>query len=75
MKSRIECISARFNTYWYILQPLSYDLGLIVWAVGLWSYSPPRIPRGNMEIETKSRLASIIPWEGSGRLVSLRQDS
>jgi hypothetical protein len=52
-------LGAHIDPTWYMVQPLSYDAGLMVWAVGLWSYSPPRIPRGNMGIATKSRLASI----------------
>lgn len=58
----------RVNPTWRILQPLSYDLGLVVWAVGLWSYSPPPIRRANMELETKSGPASIIRWTPSGSL-------
>ncbi|MGH2481234.1 MAG: hypothetical protein ACRDHW_16380 [Ktedonobacteraceae bacterium] len=58
----------RFSADWYMLQPLSYDVGLIVWALGLWSYSPPPIPRVNMKMETKRGPASIIRWTASGSL-------
>jgi hypothetical protein len=53
---------------WDIVQPLSYDIGLIVWAVGLWSYSPPRVPGVNMELETNRGPAGIIRWTAFGSL-------
>jgi hypothetical protein len=58
----------RFNTKWFVLQPLAYDMGLIVWAVGLWSYFPPGIPYLNMELETNPGPASIIRWTAFGSL-------
>jgi hypothetical protein len=53
-------VGPRIDNTWDIVQPLSYDLSLVVWVAGLWSYSPPRIPDGNMEMETKSDKAGII---------------
>jgi hypothetical protein len=60
---------ARSNPRWYMLQPLSYDVALVVWAVGLWSYSPPHIPRVKMtKVETDPVPACIIRWKASGNL-------
>jgi hypothetical protein len=64
-----------FNTNWFTLQPLAYDISLIVWAVGLWSYSPPCIPCGKTELETKVRVGEHNTQDGFREFVSLRQDS
>ena len=56
----------RINAIWHIIQPLSYDVGLVVWTVGLWSYFPPATPRANTKTETKSHTASIMRWPASG---------
>ena len=50
----------RIDPKWYILQPLSYDVGLIAWLAGLWSYSPPGVPHDDVRIKTKSRKVGII---------------
>ncbi len=73
--SRLACIyrCVRINATWHILQPLSYDVALVVWVAGLWSYSPPRNPDGKMEMETKSDKAGIIALT-SPRYFSLGQD-
>ena len=49
-----------FDTKWYMLQPLSYDVGLIAWLAGLWSYSPPRVPHNDVGIKTKPSKVGII---------------
>jgi hypothetical protein len=68
-------IGMRVNPTWRILQPLSYDAALVVWAVGLWSYSPPPVPHNDVGIKTKSRKVGIMALPSRKGLVSLRQDS
>ena len=57
-----------------IVWPLSYDLSLVVWVAGLWSYCPPWNADGNMEMATKSNKAGIMALT-SPRYFSLGQDS
>ena len=57
-------VGPRLNQTWDIVQPLSYDVSLVVWLAGLWSYSPPSPQPRNAKMETKSTKAGIIslPW-------------
>lgn len=54
------CEGVRLDPKWYMLQPLSYDVGLIGWLAGLWSYSPPRVPHNDVGIKTKPSKVGII---------------
>ncbi|HEX4001897.1 MAG TPA: hypothetical protein VHX36_04570 [Candidatus Acidoferrales bacterium] len=58
----------RFNSTWNVIQPFSFDLSLVIWAVALWSYQPNPAPDPAVPLEedyealarkTKRTLASV----------------
>jgi hypothetical protein len=40
-----------FGEIWKVVQPLSYDASLVVWAVALWSYCPNPVPDRTISLE------------------------
>jgi|SRR5579863_1628822 len=40
-----------FNAVWRVVQPLSFDISLVVWAVALWSYCPNPVPNPTITLE------------------------
>jgi hypothetical protein len=41
----------RFDEVWKVVQPLSYDISLIVWSVTLWSYQPNPVAERSIQLE------------------------
>jgi hypothetical protein len=42
---------ASFTVIWRIVQPLSFDVSLVIWAVALWSYCPNPLPSPTIQLE------------------------
>ena len=40
-----------FDKIWEIVQPLSFDLSLLIWLVALWSYCPNPVPDHTIDLE------------------------
>ena len=40
-----------FDEIWKVVQPLSYDVSLLVWMVALWSYSPEPVPEPAISLD------------------------
>jgi hypothetical protein len=40
-----------FDEIWKVVQPLSYDVSLIVWMVALWSYNPEPVPEPAISLD------------------------
>ena len=68
-------LGTRVNPTWRILQPLSSDVALVVWTVGLWSYFPPATPEGEYEDRDKVPAGEHDALDGFRERVSLRQDT
>jgi hypothetical protein len=41
-----------FNIVWRVVQPLSFDISLVIWLAALWSYSPNPVPARTVQLET-----------------------
>ncbi|HKV04570.1 MAG TPA: hypothetical protein VJO53_05615 [Candidatus Acidoferrales bacterium] len=41
-----------FYQIWAVIQPLSYDVSLVVWLAALWSYQPNPIPDSTIRLES-----------------------
>jgi len=42
-----------FTEVWRIIQPLSYDVSLMIWMMALWSYHPTPIPESRVRLEAE----------------------
>jgi len=65
-----------FDSVWNVVQPLSFDVSLVVWLVALWSYCPNPVPGHNIHLEedyealvtrTKSVMSTIRTYLGKAR--------
>jgi len=42
-----------FTEVWRIIQPLSFDVSLVIWMTALWSYHPAPIPESRVRLEAE----------------------
>ncbi len=40
-----------FDQIWKVVQPLSYDVSLVLWMVALWSYNPEPVPEPAISLD------------------------
>jgi len=42
---------ASFTTIWSVVQPMTFDVSLVIWLVALWSYCPNPVPSPTIHLE------------------------
>jgi hypothetical protein len=42
---------ASFTTIWSVVQPMTFDVSLVIWLVALWSYCPNPVPDPTIHLE------------------------
>lgn len=56
-----EYVGRDFDRIWRVVQPLSFDLSLLVWLIALWSFDDNPNPKGGKRIEADyEALAALV---------------